>query len=266
MKTEPFHVWVTAQVVWSQFFRDASGYILRFPDLADFHLTRDGRSVECFPVCGTSEASVQHLYLNQILPLAWSAQGRLVLHGSAVEIGDQAVAFIGQSGAGKSTLAASFATSGFRFLTDDGILLEAMGEACEVMPSHPSIRLWADSQEALIGHTMQAAPAVQFSSKARFFAGSGVSFCDEPRPLRRVYFLGTGSEPTFTRVSPSEALIELVKNSFLLGCDEPEMLAMHFDALSRLANLPIHTRLTYPRHYETLPQVRDAIVRQIGQS
>jgi serine kinase of HPr protein (carbohydrate metabolism regulator) len=89
-----------------------------------------------------TSATVEHLYLNQVLPLALSRQGKLVLHGSAVDIGGQGVAFLGESGRGKSTLAASFATEGTRFLTDDGLLLEWVGECCMIIPSHPSIRLW----------------------------------------------------------------------------------------------------------------------------
>jgi hypothetical protein len=68
------------------------------------------------------------------------------------------VAFLGESGRGKSTLAASFATEGTRFLTDDGLLLEWVGGHCMIVPSHPSIRLWEDSQEALISDMRHSRP------------------------------------------------------------------------------------------------------------
>jgi hypothetical protein len=47
-----------------------------------------------------------------------------------------------------------------------------------------------------------------------------------------------------------------VKHSFLLDNEEPTLLSTHFDALSRLAALPVYQRLDYPRDYERLPQVR----------
>jgi hypothetical protein len=47
------------------------------------------------------------------------------------------VVFAAESGRGKSTLAASFAVNGFRFLTDDGLVLEPAGEGYAVLPSHP---------------------------------------------------------------------------------------------------------------------------------
>jgi hypothetical protein len=270
IRDAPFHEWVLPDgTPWSLIYRTKSGYLLRFPELADFQVTRDGQVVYGWPVPGIPEQSVQHLYLNQVLPLALSKQGKLVFHASAVEIGDAAVAFMGESGRGKSTLAASFATSGSRFLTDDGLVVENVEGEWRILPSHPSIRLWEDSQQALIAAGVQQAPPVSYTSKSRFLAGAGIVFCEQPRRLQCVYFLGTGvsPEPRFERLPPGEALIELVKHSFLLDIEERELLAAHFDELSRLASRPLYYRLDYPRRFEDLAQVRKAIedhVRAVG--
>jgi hypothetical protein len=264
VQEEPFHQWTFPDgTLWTQFFRQGAGYLLRFPDLADFEVSADGRSVQGYPAPGVTSATVEHLYLNQVLPLALSRQGKLVLHGSAVDIGGQGVAFLGESGRGKSTLAASFATEGTRFLTDDGLLLEWAGDACMIIPSHPSIRLWEDSQSALMKTGTAMAPSVSFTSKSRFLAGQGIPFCEESRPLHRIYFLGEGEAetPVIEAVRPAEALIELVKHSFLLDIEARDMLVRHFDDLTRLAALPIYFRLDYPRDYEALGAVREAIVR-----
>jgi hypothetical protein len=259
-----FHQWVFPDgTLWTQFFRQGAGYLLRFPELADFEVSADGCTVQGFPAHGVSSPTVEHLYLNQVMPLALSRQGKLVLHGSAVDIGGQGVAFLGESGRGKSTLAASFATAGTRFLTDDGLLLEWVEGCCMVIPSHPSIRLWEDSQDALVSEGAAMAPAVSFTSKSRFLAGPSIAFCDEARILRRVFFLGEGDVETtiIEPLRPAEALIELVKHSFLLDIEARDMLARHFDDLSRLAALPIYYRLDYPRSYEDLPAVREAVIR-----
>lgn len=258
-----FHQWALPDgSQWTQFYRTDNGYLLRFPELADFLVSSDGREVRCSPAPQVQADTARHLYLNQVLPLALAKQGQLVLHGSAVELGNYAVAFIGESGRGKSTLAASFATNGFRFMTDDGLLLERCNSDYQVMPSHPSIRLWNDSQKALISLDVPMAPPLQFTSKSRFFAGKDVVFCDQPRPLRRIYFLGAGASPqlTFERVKPAEALIELVKHSFLLDIEERDMLAAQFDEFSNLVSQPICYRLDYPRRYEDLALIRQAIV------
>ncbi len=261
----PFHEWTNPDgTVWTQFYRTVKGgnYLLRFPGLADFRVSLDGLTVKCFPTPGADDSTTQHLFLNQVLPLALSKQGKLVFHASAVEIDDGAVAFVAVSGRGKSTLAAGFAISGYRFLTDDGLVLERCDEGYRVLPSHPSLRLWKDSEDALIPPGEETAPALEFTSKSRFLAGGRIAFCDQPRLLRRVYFLGDGSaaELVFQRMNATEALVEWVKHSFLLDVEEKPMLASHFDQVSRLANQPIHYRLDYPRRFEGLEQVRQAIV------
>jgi len=264
----PFHEWTLPRGTrWTRFYRTESGYLLRFPGLVDFTLSPAGLDVTAYPAPGTSEQAVEHLYLNQVLPLALSRQGKRVFHASAVEIDGAAVAFMGASGKGKSTLAASFASGGYRFLTDDGLMVAACRTGYQVMPSHPFIRLWQDSETALIAPDTPTAPALEFTSKSRFLAGETIQFCDSPRPLRRVYFLGDGSAArvTFQRLKPSEALIELVKHSFLLDIEERVMLAAHFDELSTLAGQPIHYRLDYPRRYEDLAAVREAIIQHAKQ-
>ena len=233
-----------------------------FPGLADFQVSAHALAVTGIPVPGVSEGTVRHLYLNQVLPLVLSRLGKRVFHASAVEIEGGAVVFAAASGRGKSTLAASFAVSGFRFLTDDGLVLEPAGDGHDVLPGHPSIRLWADSDAALIAPGTETAPALPFTPKSRFVAGEEIRYCDQSRPLRRVYFLGDGNAvaPVFQRLSAAEALVEWVKHSFLLDVEERPRLASHFDQVAALANQPMHYRLDYPRRYENLARVRQAIV------
>ena len=260
----PFHQWTFPDgTVWTLFYRLDNGYLLRFPDLADFEVSLDGLTAVAWPVPGVSPGTVEHLHLNQVLPLALSRQGRLVLHASAVAFDGIGVAFTGESGRGKSTLAASFATTGARFLTDDGLRLDWLDGYCQITPSHPSVRLWEDSQEALIPKAVDLAPAVEYTTKARLLASDVMAFCDQPQPLRRVYFLGEGVAPSLIIevVRPAEALVELLKNSFLLDIEEKELLAWHFDEVVRLAELPIYYRIDFPRRYEDLPHVREAIIR-----
>lgn len=260
----PFHEWVFPDGVrWTQFHRTESGYLLRFPDLADYRISADGRTIVCHPAPGATDQTIVHLYEHQVLPLALSRLGKLVFHASAVEVDGGAVVFVGGSGRGKSTLAASFATSGHRFLTDDGLVVEERGEGYQALPSQPSIRLWDDSQEALLHPGTPVAPPVQYTPKACFLAGGDIAFCSEPRPLRRVYFLGEGDAQKIAieRLEASEALVDLVKHSFLLDIQARDLIASHFDQLSRLVAQRIYYRLDYPRRFDLLPLVREAIGR-----
>ena len=107
----PFQQWTFPDGrPWTSFHRDRDGYLLQFPALADFEVSANGRQVTGWAMPGVAPATVHHLFTNQVQPLALSRQGKLVLHASAVAVGDIALAFAGESGRGKSTLAASFAT------------------------------------------------------------------------------------------------------------------------------------------------------------
>lgn len=254
--------------VWCSSYRLESSILLRFPDLADFQVEDNGHAIRCWPVPGLTEGTLKHLYLNQVLPLALSQQGKLVFHAGAIELKTGgALAFLGVSGRGKSTLTASFAIHGYRFLTDDGLVLKEGEAGYLAQPSHPSIRLWQDSKEALVGKNTEMAPSVQFTTKARLLAGETIPFCDEPQPLRRLYFLGDGSAESveIQPVSPSEALMELVKHSFLLDIEEQATLSRHFDQLAKLVSLPIFYRLDYPRRFEELACVRQAIIQHANE-
>ncbi len=262
----PFHEWSSPDgTVWTQFFRTGDGYLLRFPDLADFEVAGGALAVVCHPAPDVSRDTCDHLYLNQVLPLVLGKQGKLVFHASAIVIGDAAVALLGESGLGKSTLAASFAASGSQFLTDDGLVVEPAGDGFRILPSHPSLRLWQDSQDALIGPETRAAPPLAYTAKARLLAGTGLAFCAQARPLRRAFFLGEAGAATvnFEPLSAAQALVEWVKHSFLLDPAEKPALASHFDRVAALANRVRCFRLDYPRRFEELPRVRQAIVRQL---
>jgi hypothetical protein len=94
---------------------------------------------------------------------------------------------------------------------------------------------------------------VSFTSKSRFLAGQGIAFCDEVTAIAHGCFfwaMARSETPTIEALRPAEALIELVKHSFLLDIEARDMLVRHFDDLTRLAALPIYFRLDYPRDYE----------------
>lgn len=259
----PFHRWLSPDSrPWTLFYRTNDGYLLRFPGFADFEVSHDGEAVAGWRVDGISDATIAHLFQNQVLPLALSQRGSLVLHGSAVDIDGSGVAFLGATGHGKSTLAASFAQSGHPCLSDDGLLLAADGETYRIVPGHASIRLWKDSHRAVLADGAPKAPLLEYTTKERFLASDTLAFCDAPRTLARIYLLSgeSAAEPLIDDVEPAGSLIGLISNSFVLETEEREALATHFEAMSELVErVPCH-RLRYPRRYAYLPRVRRAIV------
>ena len=265
----PFHRWSSEDGSdWCFFYRFDSEYLLRFPDLADFSINSPTLDIMCSPVPGVSGAVLTQLYFNQILPLVQSHSGELVFHASAIVIDELAIAFVGVSGRGKSTLAASFSSNDYKFLTDDGLLVKRVGGVYQVNPSHPSIRLWEDSQAAILGTDAQSEAPLDYTSKLRFPASDKILHYDKPCPLHRVYFLGDSetSEITFTKLSPQEAMVELIKHSFILDVVDRKIMAKHFDAISKISSLDNFYRLDYPRNYDELANVRRIILEHAGLS
>ncbi len=266
MGVAAFHRWIfPGGTPWIDAYRLGDAYLLRFHELGDFEVSADGKRAAVWAAPSVTLPTIDHLFQNQVLPLALSRQGRLVLHGSAVQAGAGCVAFLGASGRGKSTLAASFATCGCPFLTDDGLQLAWIKGDLYALPSHASIRLWEDSQNALLDPGEKLAPAVQYTGKSRVLASPGIPHCGEPRRILRIFLLGPGAASTLTikPVRPTAATLELVRHSFLLEIGEQEMLSSHFEEISRIANLDLLYHLDYPREFQALPEVRQAILQHL---
>jgi hypothetical protein len=245
-------------------YRTDAGYLVRYPALADFEVAREGCSVHYWPVPGVANDLIPFLYASQVLPFACARRGRLVLHGSAVEVDGAGVAFVGDSGRGKSTLAASFATSGYRFLADDHLIVENDDQVeSRIMPAHPSIHLWEDSQLALAGRIARGAASPGGTRKARLSSKNNLVYCPEARPLRWIGFLGAGKSEDLEirRMSRGDALIELLRNALFLDNDDHPWLAAHFNRLAVVAEGVACYRLDYPRRFSDLQHVRNAIVR-----
>ena len=130
-----------------------------------------------------------------------------------------------------------------------------------MLPSHPSLRLWQDSHERLLRGEPEGAPRLAYTSKVRFIAGTRLTHCDEPRPLRTAYFLGNGSatEITFRRLTATETLLAWAKHSFLLDVEDRDLISTHFDQIATLANHLACYDLDYPRLYDDLDRLLEAV-------
>lgn len=258
-----FNAWtIDEERCWLEFYRNGEDYLLRFPDLADFEVSRDGRSIAAAPVPGVGEGTLEHLFLNQVRPLSLNLQGRLAFHASAVAVGGYAIAFFGATGRGKSTLAASFARNGYPFLTEDVLEIRSDAGRTLALPSHPSIRLWDDSAAKLVDGRAREVLPVEYTTKARYLAGCGLAHFDRPLPLLAAYHLGDGSASRIVieAKSPSQCVVELIRQSFQLDIENSTTLKRHFVEVAEFcATIPCH-ELDYPRDYHELDATRAAII------
>jgi hypothetical protein len=269
-----FHHWVLPDGrVWLSLAKHRSGYLLRFPDLADFLTPACGKKILCYPKPDTPLETLRHLLLDQVIPLLLSKREKLVLHASAVRASQGAVAFMGMTGAGKSTLSASFAEQGFSLLTDDCLLLEERGRELFATPSYPGLRLWDDVTSGLFEHEPSASRVAHYTAKKRLGLNNGwLRFCPDSVPLLRIYTLPPPEEVNSANaihISPlpaREAFIELVRYAFRLDITDRERLGEEFESLGRVVTLPLFFRLAFPRGLSLLPAVREAILRNLNET
>ena len=262
---EPLHRWESADgALWLTISRCLGGYVLQFPDLATFFLAEDAKSLRCRPHPGTPTGSIRHLLLDQVMPLVLSRMGRVVLHGSAVATAGGVLAFAGESGQGKSTVADAFVRHGAELVSDDCLLLDEAGGAFRLVPSYPGLRLWPDVARA-VPRGAVAVPVCHYSRKERLH--QAIPFVREPRALRRLYLLANPADDiSIAPIAPRDALIELVKSSFVLDITDPVSLRLSFETLSRLAALGLVYRLSYPHDLARLPELHAAIMRHAAAS
>jgi hypothetical protein len=268
-----FHQWVLSDgTVWLSFAKCRSGYLLRFPDLADFLVSADGKKIHCYPQPDTSLETIRHLFLDQVIPLLLSQWGKLVLHASAVAVPAGAIAFTGMTGTGKSTLTASFAEQGFALLTDDCLLLEERGGELFATPSYPGLRLWDDVTSVLFKHEPSASQVAHYTDKKRLGVSNGwLRFCPDCVPLVRIYILpppevmSSANGLHISPLTPREAFSELIRYAFRLDITDRDRLREEFESLSRVVALPRYYRLVFPRDLSLLPAVREAILENLSE-
>ena len=261
MPSPPAHSWERIDgSPWMERHDLADASLLRLTGLADFRINAAGVEVEAWPVPGVDAGTCRQLYLNNVLPMALSRQGRLVLHASAVEADGGALVFVGVSGRGKSTLAAAFARAGHALLVDDGLVLEPEGGRFMALPGDRSIRLRRDSGDWFDVDGALPAEPLGYADKQRIHAGQALRFATAPVPVRAVFLLGDDPRAPLSiqPLPPAQAMIELIHYSFLLDVGDRRRHAELMRQASALASSCGVHRLDYPREYARLDEVREA--------
>lgn len=256
--------WVSPDCkVTAAFHRLSTGFLVRFPDQADFTIDLARGIALCTPARDGLLDEVQSLFHNAIEPLVGNYAGGLFLHGSAVSLGGTAaVAFLGESRRGKTTLAGAFARAGHPFLTEDTVELHSHDGRYLLQPSRPVLRLFADSADHLLDGARHGA---NDQSKTALDSSGSLPFADVAVPLHAVFFLGDGSseEIAITPMTMPEALAELMRHGFILDVEDKARLRGHFQRLGELATTIGCYTLDFPRQYSLLPAVIDAIGQHV---
>jgi hypothetical protein len=236
-----------------------------WPGVGKF-LARGGREIVVDPLPGIEESLLRLFLLGAVLAGVLHQRGLLLLHASALKIGNSAVVFMGEKGQGKSTLAASIQLSlesPNEILADDIVAIDIMGSSsCFVLPGFPQFKLWPDVIASLGVNSGELTPIHPHLTK-RAYRTLG-KFALQPVSLQSIYVLTDGDGATINLLSPRDAFIELFRYSYL-GRHLPAtgLAPRHFDQCAIIAKSVPVSSLKRPRSLELLPKIASFVSNDV---
>lgn len=193
--------------------------------------------------------------LGPVLAALLHQRGLLVLHGSAVSIDGIAIAFLGDKGWGKSTLAACMQASGHGFLADDVLAVRADPmNGIELIPAFPHLKLWPDSAVFLGMNPDNMARLQPELDKRGHRVSNG--FSATTLSLNSIYVLDIADSESIRPIEPRDALIELVRHSYLVRYLQPTgRTSLHLEQCAKVvSSVPVYS-LQRVRSLSRLPEV-----------
>ncbi len=268
-----------------QLYADHSSRLMRFPGVADFVLTPGEIACElCDPEL---DYMVEIYLLGHVFSYYLELWGLPAIHAAAVAAGGQAVLFAADRSAGKSSVVASMLQSGFALLTDDIAALEPGNAAVSCRRAFPQVKLTPEQARLFAGATGGYGLVHPAFNKLSVPAGALGTFAPAALPVAAIYLLERrtpGTEPPgaggaaetgieLQPLSPGEALVQLVRTSFLAEILDGagrladfaggDMRVGRFHRLAQIAQTVPVKRLRYPSGYELLPQVHAAVLADL---
>lgn len=190
-------------------------------------------------------------FLGPVLGFVLRRRNSTCLHASGVEIQGHAVCFCGDAGYGKSTTAAALALRGLPVLAEDIVALEESGAEFRAVPGYPRVCLWPESVSMLFGRD-DALPQLTPAWEKQYLEldGQRAKFAQTKLPLGVLYLFAPRSDDQgvarVEKLSPREALLELVQNTYMNWVLDREQRAKEFDTLCRLVQrVPVRRIVPY---------------------
>ena len=155
-------------------------------------------------------------------------------------------------------------------VAEDIVVLEEAGERFLAVPGYPRVCLWPESVKMLLG-SEEALPLIAAGWEKRYLPldGQRARFAADKLPLGLVYLFADRVEeesaPRIEKLSPREALLLLVENTYMNWLLSRGQRAAEFDTLSRLVqHVPVRRIVAHVRP-EKLPELCQLIVQDAGE-
>ena len=106
----------------------------------------------------------------------------------------------------------------------------------------------------------------QYNEKQRFTReNSLLAFADGELPLRKLYLLADAEESVgIAPMNPREAYLEILKHVYRLGFSDWQRFKEECDFVANLVETVTPCRLSFPRAYEFLPEVRRVLLADLN--
>ena len=220
--------------------RDPARWTLRYTGICDVTVDRGQKTITVHRSPEADPGLIPVFLGGSVLAHALTAEGLLVLHSSAVEVGGRALAIVGPSGAGKSTLAALLCAAGARLVADDALRVDATDTGAVCFPGVCGLRLRPAAaslgdriEGAVVGETADGRTAVLPAQPAG--APLTLRAVLVPEPSRDVGRLQV------RRLGAMEGLQELLRHPRLTMWRASEAIAQLFELTAEIAEaLPIY--------------------------
>ena len=237
-------------------------FLIRVPGVARFLLTQ-GREITFEVEEGAPPEDVAVFIIGTVFGILLHQRQQIVLHASAVKVGDKAVLFCGASGAGKSTMAAALNQKGYPLLTDDvcAINIDANG-ALVAHSDGRQLKLWEHSIKGLDLAERKAGAVRQRLEKFYVEPNEPTS---ESLPLGAVYVLREERPPLKAGIEQPnvvDAALFVRRNAY-----RPRLVAAmaqkdrYFRSAAAIAAGPGVFLLTRPLEFKALPGVIESLER-----
>lgn len=208
---------------------------------------------------GIDETFLRALILGPALGILLHQRGRLVLHASAVNINDGAVAFMGHNGAGKSTTTFSFMNNGHPLISDDILSIDFRSGLPVVYPGLPRIKLWPESLE-LSRKNMRSFPIHPESRKRSCFVDN---FYNRDIYLKHIYVIENSEKTFLEELKPQDALLELIRNSYCANIFQNSDQATNLKEYAKIVKNVSIKQLNIERSLDKIPEMVNLVERDV---
>jgi hypothetical protein len=192
--------------------------------------------------------------LSEALGLILHQKGLLLLHASAIRMGDRAVIFAGVPGAGKSTTAAALAQRGHTVLADDMVAIGFEQGQAVVYPAFSQVKIWPTSVQGL-GYEEATLTPLFTGSKKRILRQTA-PFPTQALPLADIFFLEEGEVSALTPLGHTEVILRF-RRFFSCPSDlvQGAAIARHFQQCVQVSRSVPTWTLHRPKSFPALRHV-----------